>query len=139
MLNEMRFGQLSAASIARFRSLSRPIHYEDGMMPTELYGLVKIQPLMRLIASRFPMRHDVDRSNSGRLDSLSNEKVQLYHAIDGGSIQDKAQRDKILSNFMAPTTLLLRKNAQVMISQLVQAAIQIVSYFGSGNVDQELR
>ena len=36
MLNEMRFGRLSEQSIARFRSLSREIRYEDGLGATEL-------------------------------------------------------------------------------------------------------
>ncbi|KAG7444886.1 uncharacterized protein BT62DRAFT_196568 [Guyanagaster necrorhizus] len=36
MLNEMRFGCLSATSIARFRSLARNIEYDDGLGPTEL-------------------------------------------------------------------------------------------------------
>jgi ATP-dependent DNA helicase PIF1 len=36
MLNEMRFGQMSPASISRFQSLSREIVYEDGLGPTEL-------------------------------------------------------------------------------------------------------
>ena len=36
MLNEMRFGRLSAQSVARFRSLEREIVYEDGLGATEL-------------------------------------------------------------------------------------------------------
>ena len=36
MLNEMRFGQLSPQSIAKFKSLSREIVYEDGLGATEL-------------------------------------------------------------------------------------------------------
>lgn len=36
MLNEMRFGRLSQSSIAKFKSLSRPINYEDGVSATEL-------------------------------------------------------------------------------------------------------
>lgn len=36
MLNEMRFGRLSEQSIAKFKSLSRPILYDDGIEPTEL-------------------------------------------------------------------------------------------------------
>ena len=36
MLNEMRFGRLSAQSIAKFRSLEREIVYEDGLGATEL-------------------------------------------------------------------------------------------------------
>lgn len=37
MLNEMRFGRLSAKSIAKFKSLSRNIEYEDGLAATELW------------------------------------------------------------------------------------------------------
>jgi hypothetical protein len=36
MLNEMRFGKLSQASIARFKKLSRPLKFDDGIDATEL-------------------------------------------------------------------------------------------------------
>jgi ATP-dependent DNA helicase PIF1 len=36
MLNEMRFGLLSQASIQKFKSLSREIIYDDGLGATEL-------------------------------------------------------------------------------------------------------
>lgn len=36
MLNEMRFGKLSNKSIAKFKSLSRPIEFDDGIAATEL-------------------------------------------------------------------------------------------------------
>lgn len=36
MLNEMRFGQLSDASVKEFQSLSREVIYPDGIEPTEL-------------------------------------------------------------------------------------------------------
>lgn len=39
MLNEMRFGKLTDQSIKKFYALSRPIEYEDGLGPTELYVL----------------------------------------------------------------------------------------------------
>ncbi len=39
ILNEMRFGQLSEASIAKFKSLSRAIRYDDGVAATELYSI----------------------------------------------------------------------------------------------------
>lgn len=42
MLNEMRFGRLSQQSIARFKSLSRAITYEDGLGATELSVLCTI-------------------------------------------------------------------------------------------------
>ena len=38
-----------------------------------------------------------------------------FHAEDGGLIQDIAQRDKLLSNCMAPVKITLRKGAQVML------------------------
>lgn len=37
MLNEMRFGRLSPASIAKFKSLKDEKVYDDGIGPTELY------------------------------------------------------------------------------------------------------
>jgi ATP-dependent DNA helicase PIF1 len=36
MLNEMRFGRLSLASVNKFKSLKREILYDDGLGPTEL-------------------------------------------------------------------------------------------------------
>lgn len=37
MLNEMRFGTLTPASIAKFKELKRDPCYTDGIDPTELY------------------------------------------------------------------------------------------------------
>lgn len=62
---------------------------------------------------RFPRREDVDRSNSTRLNRLS-EESRTYTAIDSGAV-DGPQREKLLSNFMAPPTLVLRVKAQVCI------------------------
>lgn len=36
MLNEMRFGRLSAQSIAKFKGLAREVEYDDGVAATEL-------------------------------------------------------------------------------------------------------
>ncbi|KAG2075731.1 hypothetical protein BDR04DRAFT_861224 [Suillus decipiens] len=98
MLNEMRFGRLSQGSIARFKSLSRPINDDDGLGATEL----------------FPRREDVERSNNGRMSHLQTEQ-KVYLATDGGTIADPNQRDKMLANFMAPKKLVLRVGAQVML------------------------
>ncbi|KAF5387400.1 hypothetical protein D9757_005787 [Collybiopsis confluens] len=97
MLNEMRFGRLSQQSIGKFRSLSRNIVYEDGLGPTEL----------------FPRREEVDRSNQTRLNRLTDD-ARTFTAIDGGAV-DGPQREKLLGNFMAPQTLVLRVEAQVML------------------------
>lgn len=98
MLNEMRFGNLSLDSIKNFKKLSREIHYEDGMGSTEL----------------FPRREDVERSNSTRMARLGS-KEEIFEAIDNGTIKDENQRQKMLSNFMAPQLLKLRAEAQVML------------------------
>ncbi|THH11327.1 hypothetical protein EW145_g722 [Phellinidium pouzarii] len=98
MLNEMRFGRLSTKSVSRFRSLTREIHYDDGLFATEL----------------FPRREDVDRANGTRMQHLAKEE-QLFRAMDGGSITDPKQREKMLANFMAPSALLLKVDAQVML------------------------
>jgi ATP-dependent DNA helicase PIF1 len=68
MLNEMRFGTLTASSIAKFKSLSRPVDYSDGLEPTEL----------------FPLRGEVDKSNLGRLKGIKQQMVK-YLAQDGAS------------------------------------------------------
>jgi ATP-dependent DNA helicase PIF1 len=36
MLNEMRYGKLTPASIAKFKKLSRPLKFDDGIDATEL-------------------------------------------------------------------------------------------------------
>ena len=64
--------------------------------------------------NRFPRREDVERSNSTRMAFLGS-KEETFTALDGGSIQDKNQRQKMLSNFMAPQVLKLRAEAQVML------------------------
>ncbi|KAF8626589.1 hypothetical protein AX15_004789 [Amanita polypyramis BW_CC] len=106
MLNEMRFGRLSAISIQRFKELSRPLEYKDGLEATEL----------------FPRREDVDRSNSGRISRLQTQ-TQLYQSKDSGSLRDPKQKQKILANFMAPETLSLRIDCQVMLIKNVDETL----------------
>ncbi|CCL98608.1 uncharacterized protein FIBRA_00610 [Fibroporia radiculosa] len=98
MLNEMRFGKLTPGSIARFRSLARDIVYEDGLGATEL----------------FPLREDVERSNTARMRVIQGE-TRSFTALDGGTLTDETQREKMLNNFMAPKTLTLKIGAQVML------------------------
>ena len=40
-------------------------------------------------------------------------KEQIYTAYDGGSIAEPSQREKMLSNMMAPKKLVLKEGAQV--------------------------
>ncbi|PFH51817.1 hypothetical protein AMATHDRAFT_114475, partial [Amanita thiersii Skay4041] len=106
MLNEMRFGQLCSRSIEKFRSLSREIVYEDGIEATEL----------------FPRREDVDRSNTSRMSRLHTQ-AQVFKAKDAGNLQDQNQRQKMLANFMAPESLTLRIDCQVMLIKNVDETL----------------
>ena len=106
MLNEMRFGKLSAQSEISFKQLSRPVYYDDGIEPTEL----------------FPMRGDVDRSNNQRLNALNTDGWS-YTASDGGVVTDPVQREKLLSNFMAPQHIALKVDAQVMLIKNVDETL----------------
>ena len=67
-----------------------------------------------MLYNRFPRREDVERSNSTRM-VLLESKEEKFIAVDGGAIKDKDQRQKMLSNFMAPQVLKLRAEAQVML------------------------
>ena len=48
------------------------------------------------------------------MESLSGETV-VFQSLDGGSSQDREQREKQLANFMAPRELKLKINSQVML------------------------
>ncbi|THV05562.1 hypothetical protein K435DRAFT_790078 [Dendrothele bispora CBS 962.96] len=126
MLNEMRFGKLSAKSIARFKQLSRPIEYDDGLGPTEL----------------FPRREEVDRSNGTRLLQLKDEADVMYKAVDSGAVEGE-QRERLLSNFMAPKVLNLRLGAQVMLIKNVDENLvngstgRIVEFRYPGDIDDK--
>ncbi|KAF2746215.1 hypothetical protein M011DRAFT_404852 [Sporormia fimetaria CBS 119925] len=97
MLNEMREGRLTPESIARFKSLDRPLPSSE-IEATEL----------------FPTRAEVERANNIRMQQLHGD---LFHfdARDGGTITDKTQRDKLLEKCLAPAVVSLKKGAQVML------------------------
>ncbi|CEP61666.1 DNA helicase PIF1 LALA0_S03e08064g [Lachancea lanzarotensis] len=96
MLNEMRMGNISTETEADFKKLSRSLP-EDDIIPAELYST----------------RNEVDRANMSRLNSLPG-RCHTYNAIDGGIMKDELQKQKLLSNFLAPKELKLKIGAQVM-------------------------
>jgi ATP-dependent DNA helicase PIF1 len=106
MLNEMREGRLQESSIRAFRNLSRPLNFEDSLEATEL----------------FPTRAEVENANNTRLHMLQGA-VQVFEARDGGAIADKAQRDKLLQNCMAPELITLKKGSQVMLIKNVDESL----------------
>jgi ATP-dependent DNA helicase PIF1 len=99
MLNEMREGRLTPASISAFRRLDRPLpQTDDTIEATEL----------------FPTRQEVERANSVRMQQLHGT-VFNFEARDGGTIANKEQRDRLLQNCMVPEIVSLKKGAQVML------------------------
>ena len=95
MLNEMRLGKISESTDRAFKALSRPLKFDDGVELAEL----------------FPTRAQVESSNERRLRELPG-KAQRYDSMDAG---DKMIRDRLLMNMMAPKSLDLKVDAQVML------------------------
>lgn len=95
MLNEMRLGRISDQTTQKFKSLCRPLQFDDGLEVTEL----------------FPTRNEVENSNERRLRALPGKSFR-FESYDSG---DPAIRDRLLQNMMAPKVLELKKGAQVML------------------------
>ena len=92
----MRVGRISEESNRILQSLSRtPIYPNDGLEPTEL----------------FPLRHQVESSNSIRLSQLPGTTYS-FDAIDSSPTD---YGFKLLENTMAPKRLELKLNTQVML------------------------
>jgi ATP-dependent DNA helicase PIF1 len=116
MLNEMRLGKITEDTVRTFKSLARPLQFDDGIGMTEL----------------FSTRNEVENSNERRLKGLGGKSYR-YEARDTG---DPAFRDKLLQNMMAPKFLELREGAQVMLIKnmdetLVNGSIGIITRFSS--------
>ncbi|KAF3993007.1 hypothetical protein FT663_00304 [Candidozyma haemuli var. vulneris] len=94
MLNALRHGDLAPEMVALFHSLSRKVHYTDGIEPTEL----------------FPTRQEVKRANEWRLHRLPG-KLQRFHAID--NVKD-GYLTKLYDNLMCEQSLDLKTGSQVM-------------------------
>lgn len=113
MLNAMRLGQLSEDAAVKFRALSRPVIYEDGIEPTDL----------------FPTRREVDNANASRLNRLPGP-CHTYPATDMGGIDlagmplPTSKVEAFLDRLIAPRTIALKVGAQVMlIKNLVQGEL----------------
>ena len=99
MLNEMREGRLTPASIAKFKQLDRPLGIsEENIEATEL----------------FPTRQEVERANQLRMNQLQGQ-IYEFESRDGGTVLDKEKRDKLLQSCMVPSSIYLKKGAQVML------------------------
>jgi ATP-dependent DNA helicase PIF1 len=102
MLNAMRMGEITNAIEQKFYALARPVRYDDGIEPMELY----------------PTKNEVKQSNERRLRDLGS-KAHKYVAKDntnsGGDPELTQQRIAMLDNtFLVEKELVLSVGAQVM-------------------------
>ncbi|KAJ7919043.1 hypothetical protein B0H13DRAFT_1868796 [Mycena leptocephala] len=110
ILSSMRTGVLSRSHIQQLTKLSRPVIYEDGIEPSQL----------------FPLRAEVEGCNNGRLSALTGTMI-TYNSID--SAGESAER--LLDRLVAVPKLSLKVGAQVM---LIQNVIQGCLVNGSAGV-----
>lgn len=89
MLNAMRLGHLSPGAIEKFRKLSRPVIYDDGIEPTDLSVSSFCRWLYAHLSVRyhlsFPTRREVDNTNGLRLNRLPGPE-RRYDAADVGGV-----------------------------------------------------
>ena len=76
------------------------------------------------------------------MESISGETM-IFMSLDGGTLQDKDQRERQLANFMAPRELKLKLNSQVMLiknmdDSLVNGSIGKVVRFADVEVESDL-
>lgn len=108
MLNEIREGHASRATINTFRKLSRPLRAvsDDETEPIQL----------------FPLRRGADSANARRLQDIQGP-IRTFVAVDGGSVEDDDTRDRLLKDCIAPKTIELKKGAQVMLTANVDSLL----------------
>ncbi|KAL4069350.1 hypothetical protein J3A83DRAFT_3528256 [Scleroderma citrinum] len=106
MLNLLRWGNLDNEVIRTFKSLARPVHYTDGIGPTELcvpacrYGRISK-------FCRYPTRAEVERANTWKLDALDGAGSR-YDATDTPGIDSYGERvtimqmERLLDRLVAP-------------------------------------
>ncbi|KAG1716791.1 hypothetical protein ID866_389 [Astraeus odoratus] len=127
MLNLLRWGNLTKEVIQAFKSLARPVHYTDGIDPTELY----------------PTRAEVERANWSRLEALSGATCR-YEATDTPGIDSYGirvtipQMERVLDRLVSPRSIQLKvrwrpSNANQDLKNLVQG------HLVNGSVGQVVR
>ncbi|CAE6513097.1 unnamed protein product [Rhizoctonia solani] len=103
MLDDARLGIVTNASAALLKSLARPVHYEDGIGPTQIY----------------PRRFEADYANRRQLMTLSGPR-RVYSAHDSygkdddGNKIDPERAVKLFGGMIVPKSLPLKVGAQVM-------------------------
>lgn len=102
ILNALRIGRIDHRVENKLRKLERPLEFDDGVVPTEL----------------FPTRYEVERSNLAKLEQLSGPEL-TYKSTDlsanGAPIDDMVRKN--LDLLMCVRELKLKVGAQVMLIQ----------------------
>lgn len=94
MLNALRYGSLDDDLSRKFLELQRPVRYDDGIEPTEL----------------FPTRAEVKSANTARLNQLKSPALVFKSKDNVVSADLKKQLD----NLICDEVLVLKVGAQVM-------------------------
>ncbi|KAF7292554.1 ATP-dependent DNA helicase PIF1 [Mycena indigotica] len=118
VLEEIRVGVASQATIDKLQSLSRPLDTKHGIKPIELY----------------PMRKDVEARNNWLIAELKGGETMSFAAQDSIHIADKEAGEKMLEQIVALKSLELRSGAQVMLiknvdKNMVNGTMGIVTGF----------
>ena len=100
VLNALRVGQVDYKVESKLRQLSRPLKFDDGIEPTEL----------------FPTRAEVERSNQFRLMQLEGKEIEYIgkDTLDG-NIQPDSNTQKSFESMMCVQSLKLKLGAQVIL------------------------
>lgn len=102
----MRKGQISKTATETLKALSRPLSQAEGaLLPTEL----------------FPLRAEVDRANASRMAALPGPTHKFESRDTGPAPPEKRRR--LLENLAVVGTLVLKRDAQVMLVKNVSETL----------------
>ena len=123
----MRQGVLTVEDVQHLHSLSRPLHYPDGIEPSQLYRSLYFsivhQQDVDLVTPSFPLRRDVEGCNNDRLKELPGEQ-HIYQAMDSAGYDV----------YGLPIS---RENAQSLLDRMIAAPIIPLKVF-TFNITQQL-
>ncbi|KZV77017.1 hypothetical protein PENSPDRAFT_568667, partial [Peniophora sp. CONT] len=107
MLGEMMIARMSPESVALIKSLARTVQYDDGIGPIELY----------------PTKDGVAEANQRQLDDIDHPAV-VFKGHERGGVDENRRpisdtfRVTILQRLGAPQELVVKKDAQVMLTMV---------------------
>ncbi|GME78004.1 unnamed protein product [Ambrosiozyma monospora] len=106
MLQEVRNADISPGTERKFKYLDRRLKPKHGVTAAHL----------------FSTRREVDKANNDMLRKLPG-KALVFTAKESGSVTDPEKRKQLLSNFLAPQRIALKKDAQVMMVKNIDSTL----------------